>query len=290
MRIVVNLYLTWNCNFYCAHCIHECGPKEHDHMTDAQLQTAFSFVEWLYTQNHTVVVVGLTGGEPTLHPKFWDKVMPMVDEAKKKLKISNWEMHSNASIPVPPSSIDTYRKFFNRIMVGHDQFHRKFKSLSELHLDDYTQLTNELVLIKNEYKMVSTDGTRTTVAASLRMKGRAKKSMQSGLIEGESYVPANLDCAIKRYALDNLCFNFTPWHINHCWEHSHPEPEEVNHGNFHSYDMPWDYLLNSAIQYVSNHCGQNCTQPCYGGWGNLRKPVLDEPVKVNQNQEVTAEA
>lgn len=59
------LQITQNCNFHCTHCLHDCDMSEERYMTSDTLQRALEFANSISSQ--TIVV---TGGEPSLHPKF----------------------------------------------------------------------------------------------------------------------------------------------------------------------------------------------------------------------------
>lgn len=285
MRIVSNLYLTWNCNFRCAHCIHECGPEVKDHMTLEQLDKAEDFIRWAKGKGHDVVVLGITGGEPTLHPHFWNVVMPRMMKLREDKIVSNFELHTNASVPVPREYFLTYNKFFNRAMVGHDPFHRRFKQLNQLYLDDYTSITNELVLRRNEWKCTDVNG-NSKLLNLLRRKGRAAESLSKGILfDAPLQNRFELDCACSKYAMESPAADFTPWHINHCGEHSHPQPGETNHGQFLPYDTPNNDILISAVNYITNHSGVNCTQPCYKALTWVNGGINDLFVRVNKTEE-----
>lgn len=59
------LQITQNCNFHCTHCLHDCDMSEERYMTSNTLQRALEFADSIGSQ--TIIV---TGGEPSLHPKF----------------------------------------------------------------------------------------------------------------------------------------------------------------------------------------------------------------------------
>ena len=69
------LYLAWQvtneCNLACLHCIEESGPGKafHDELDDAQ---AFRFLE--QAMDLDVPYVSFSGGEPMVHPRFFDMV------------------------------------------------------------------------------------------------------------------------------------------------------------------------------------------------------------------------
>jgi len=69
------LYIAWQvtneCNLACLHCIEESGPGKafHDELDEVQ---AFSFLGQVLDQQ--VPYISFSGGEPTLHPKFFEMV------------------------------------------------------------------------------------------------------------------------------------------------------------------------------------------------------------------------
>jgi hypothetical protein len=277
MRSVINLYLTWNCNFYCGHCIHECGPTQREsNMSWTQLNYASDFAEWLFEHKSPLHVLGLTGGEPTLHPYFWSHVMPIATKIRQIHSLENVELHTNASIPVPEQYKTMYSKFFSKIYVGHDPMHRSFKKLDELYLQDYTEISKELVLRQNRY--IFPNNTETMI---VRNRGRAAELVKSGKYE---VVPVTgypkPDCIRGKGSFDSLNFQFTPDHINHCGEKSHPLPNpEKPEGQFHPYGMDFDILAYAALDYELKYCGDNCSQPCNAHF--IRKTLYNTPYMVS---------
>lgn len=59
------IQITSRCNMKCAHCCYSCGPKGHD-MSRAMFVKALEFCG----QYGDAPFLG--GGEPTVHPKFWE--------------------------------------------------------------------------------------------------------------------------------------------------------------------------------------------------------------------------
>lgn len=264
MRATINFYLTWKCNFACAHCIHECGPQG-NHMTLEQIRYGFRFINYLYQNNMPVAVLGTTGGEATLHPQFWTDYIPMLSDLRKRDPSIPFELHTNASIPIGPEERIKYNKFFNTIFVGHDMCHRQFASLEKLHLQDYTDIGGTVTLRENDYMV----GGMHTIY--VRNKGRAAESLKNGRfsqlpVEGH---PKMACCWHGIQGGDNcLHFTFTPDHVNHCGEKSHPLPPlpynqgTIDEGQFHSYGMGFDNLLHSGLDYNIKHSGSNCSQKC----------------------------
>lgn len=262
IRAVINFYLTWKCNFFCDHCIHECGPQG-NHMTQAQLDYAFRFISWLREQNIPICVFGTTGGEPTLHPQFWDEYMPRLGGACRMHQPTANEIHTNASIPISEENRKKYTKFFSQVYVGHDPCHRKFAQLNELHLQHYTDISYALMLRQNSYPIGPCHN-----AMFLRLKGRAAESIKNGklmLLPVQDH--PRKDCMWEKSAADSLCFSFTPDHINHCGEKSHPLANPTKpEGGFHPYDMDFDKLVHAALDYRIKYCKENCSQLCMAGY------------------------
>ena len=256
MNVVVNMYLTWNCNFRCGHCIHSAEPGGKD-MSDEQLDYAFRFVEWLKTKNLRIPVVGLTGGEPTLHPNFWGYVMAKLAYARQFHQSSWFELHTNASIPVPPLYKECYWKFFTNIYVGHDAFHRKFKLLSELYLQDYSEISHDVHLRYNGWKP---NGEHCTY---IKLKGRGANLPNSTeyVVHPTSDTPKH-NCNIFGGNQEVMYVNFTPDSINTCGEKSHPLPDGSDSQWFKPYTSSFEELLHNSLDYHINGCNTQCSQPC----------------------------
>lgn len=254
--------MTWKCNFFCDHCIHECGPNE-DHMTDDQLQRIWDFLVWLKTKNYKIVVLGLTGGEPTLHPKFWNHILPNVDSFRKLHQINRIELHTNASQPVPDHIKNDYCKHFGTVFVGHYPFHRKFKSLSELYLQDYTDISVELILRYDKYKMAE-----GIYGMSIKEKGRAAKMIPSGkYINIPAFGYPKMECVHDRSDPGTLNVSFTPDHINYCGEKGHPLPNSSgDEGQFHPYILSNEEIIHNSLTYSTNYCKSFCSQKCVALW------------------------
>src|SRR5499433_3937017 len=81
------LYIAWQvtneCNLACLHCIEESGPGKafHDELNDQQV---FGVLE--QAMDLEVPYVSFSGGEPMVHPRFFDMVA-YVCERRGQLKI-----------------------------------------------------------------------------------------------------------------------------------------------------------------------------------------------------------
>lgn len=60
------IQITTRCNMECAHCCNSCGPKTGGHMSKATFLKALDLCEQ-YGESPF-----LGGGEPTVHPQFWE--------------------------------------------------------------------------------------------------------------------------------------------------------------------------------------------------------------------------
>lgn len=265
MFAIVNFYLTWKCNFFCAHCVHECGP-DGNHMTMEQINYGFRFINWLLGNNIPLKIIGTTGGEPMIHPQFWDAYIPQLNNACDVHKTQFNELHTNASIPIPEEKKKRYWKFFSKIFVGHDPCHRKFASLTDLRLQDYTDISKELVLRQNQYPMQVSKNPNDpeTMVMIVRNKGRASQSIKSRLltpVDVQGY--PRVDCSWPSQSGEYLHFCFTPDHINHCGEKGHPVPGSlIPEGQFHPYETDFDKLVHSAVDYQMKYCHSFCSQKC----------------------------
>ena len=288
MRATVNFYLTWKCNFTCAHCIHECGPQG-EHMTTEQISYGMSFIRWLQEKNIEVAVIGTTGGEATLHPDFWTDYMPSLAALRHRYGWNMFELHTNASQPVPPERKTEYPKFFSTVIVGHDMCHRSFVPLNKLYLQDYTDIGNQLILRQNDY-IVNGDHT-----IYVRAKGRAQESITNGKFE---VLPVQghpkMACVWHnpQQSPDCLHFVFTPDHLNHCGEKSHPLPPlphgqgKIDEGQFYEYGIDFDTFLHSALDYTANHAGERCSQKCMSSFCRMavKSPLKDLTVSLTSKE------
>lgn len=59
------IQITDHCNMACAHCCYSCGPRKKNFITTKMFEAALEF-------DNGYLAIG--GGEPTLHPQFWEFV------------------------------------------------------------------------------------------------------------------------------------------------------------------------------------------------------------------------
>jgi hypothetical protein len=64
------LHITWRCNFGCDNCVANCGKKQAPSNEVMSLESIEKFISDTIECKHHYDMVTVTGGEPTLHPKF----------------------------------------------------------------------------------------------------------------------------------------------------------------------------------------------------------------------------
>jgi len=136
------LYIAWQvtneCNLACLHCIEESGPGKafHDELDDTQV---FSFLEQIMERQ--VPYLSFSGGEPTLHPKFFEMV-EFVCSRDAQLKIetnghgmslAKAERLQRLGVKAVQVSLDgASRETFNRMRVRGD-FDLAIEGIRNLH-------------------------------------------------------------------------------------------------------------------------------------------------------------
>jgi MoaA/NifB/PqqE/SkfB family radical SAM enzyme len=168
----VHLLLTEQCNFYCEHCMYDCGPnKPSDYMSDDVLYKVKQQVDFL-TKFKIPVVLNLIGGEPTLNfDKFehifketskWDCSLVMTSNAwwiqSEKLTKRFFNIVKDKVISLEKTDKErvTSNRFFN-IRLSTDSYHdkqRKIKDLEGRLFDIINQLN--LPKVTKEFRWIST--------------------------------------------------------------------------------------------------------------------------------------
>lgn len=232
-------------------------------MTRAEIDKGLDFIRWLATRNSSPAVIGLTGGEPTLHPDFWTYLLPQLADIKKQYQQCGIEIHTNASRPIKPENIAKFHKFFSSCFVGHDMFHREFRPLSKLFLEHYAEVCHGGVTLRSNNWILRNNvlAGQDVYAASVRIKGRAE-----GLLKHEKYAELLVQGYPRHectwHSGDYTVVNFTPQYINHCGEKSHPLPDGSDMHTFSQYADTNDQVLTRAVEYQTKHCFKNCSQKC----------------------------
>ena len=135
------LYIAWQvtneCDLACLHCIEESGPGKafHDELSESQI---FAFLEQVATEQ--VPYMSFSGGEPTLHPRFFEMAAYLC-ERQTQLKIETnahtltgegCERLERLGVKAVQVSLDgATRETFNRMRVRGD-FDRALRGIGHL--------------------------------------------------------------------------------------------------------------------------------------------------------------
>jgi hypothetical protein len=225
------------------------------------LDRVFSFLGWVSTNPAlTLSILGITGGEPTLHPEFWNVLMPRLknfnENRNPKIPI---ELHTNGSIPVSKNMfIPMYNKFFSNIYVGRDIFHDKFKKLNELCLSDYEFFTPILNVRKNEY--ITMDG--NNMGSAIRWKGRAQNISSTNLSSTHGCLSTRECQGYMGRTYSSLNVAFTPTHITFCGEL--PAKSPIDGKGIIGYDpnLTNEEIIQKAFLYNQLYSGVRCLNQC----------------------------
>lgn len=121
--IRIQIYLTYECNFQCAHCYVFGGPKrKNTQISDEKLEYILEFLDELQKKDNRRIIIGLTGGEPTLHPKFSN----LVEELLKRDIETGVLTNGSRSISIPQEV---------RVQLSTDKFHASFKEHNKMYPD-----------------------------------------------------------------------------------------------------------------------------------------------------------
>lgn len=253
MTLNLNIYLTWKCNFKCAHCVHSCDASG-KHMSLEHLARAFDFIDWA-NQNPalTLTVLGITGGEPTLHPNFWDTLMPRLNVIKRRWPNNNdnIELFTNGSLPIPMDEFKfEYNRMFSNIYIGRDIFHDQFGKVDELFLNDYEFFTKDIHLRKCAYL----NSNKKTYSA-VRKKGRASD------IKFEPRQPRRNCHIYNNTGHSTLMVNFTPDCIIFCGENA-AKDVVIDDKTAIGYDTENTEIIRKSFDYNQLYSGIRCKCPC----------------------------
>lgn len=234
-------------------------------MTRAEIDYGLGFIQWLAQRNSSPAVIGLTGGEPSLHPDFWTYLLPRLTAVRQQYQQCGIEVHTNASRPISPEKIKAFHKFFANCYVGHDMFHREFRPLNKLFLEHWAEVSHGGVTLRSNNWLLRSNGgpMPDQYAASVRIKGRAE-----GLLKHDKYYEIPGVTGYPRHECswgkgDYTIVNFTPGGlINHCGEKSHPLADGSDASDWSHYTDTYDQVLNKAWDYQLRLCNKNCSQKC----------------------------
>jgi hypothetical protein len=198
-------------------------------------------------------VLGITGGEPTLHPEFWSLVIPTFSSFSKAYPKVPIELHANASVPVPKEEMKMlYGKLFSKMYVGRDIFHDQFRKPEQLFLNEYEFFTRELSLRKNAYLCGN-----NKMHSLIKQKGRGAdiKIYPERSRRRECACYANMEHA-------TLSAAFTPTHICFCGERAAKSiviDDKIAMG--YNYTRG-EEVIEKAFNYNQLYSGKRCDQPC----------------------------
>jgi len=240
-------------------------------MTKDEIAYGMKFIKWLKTQNSAPSVIGLSGGEPTLNPYLWTDVVPSLEEIKMLFTGVNVEIHTNGSRPVPEAMQKKYHKFFWNAIIGHDMFHRQFRKINQLFLNDYSEIASSVILRSNK-AMLRGYGAEFPIVV-VNMKGRGADILKNDKYQ-EVYVKGFPHTLCQWHQSGEITVvNFLPGLIGHCGEKSHPLPDGSDKDNFSYYNDSFETVLKNALQYQLTQCNTNCSQKCISTCIALKKDV-----------------
>ena len=165
----IYILLTNNCNLACSHCIR--NDKSNNSLSDEEIEILFNNIE--FTNKHIVI----TGGEPSLHPKFTYILDEVSNRAKKVTVCTNginnyyFEKIKNSNIHIQ-FSID-----------GSKEYHNKIRGL-----DSFDKIVRNIQLLQ-EYNIshsISTVVNKLNISSIYKMLDDLKKVVQNGYIRFNS--------------------------------------------------------------------------------------------------------
>lgn len=250
IEIAVNFYLTWKCNLQCDHCQYACHPNESKEMTDEQIQCGLAIIKSI-TQftNVKIAVIGLTGGEALLHPRFWP-ILDYINALKQQCQNSfRLELHTNGTQHIDDEIIKYHPHIFDTTFIGCDAYHEAQKQ--NIKVQSLTKISKQVMLRRS---MLQTD----ISAAWVRMMGRAKEKF-----ENQSIGEPTKHCVA---GLTSPSIDFTPDRIKFCGEIGREEYMPHNSSEYmNESDVNVDTtkeLVMKATNYSIYHTGPQCLTPC----------------------------
>ena len=137
-QVVVSLMLTDKCNFECAHCFYNCGPKSGDkYMTHETLEDTRIFIQELL-DNDVRVSVNFIGGEPTLNLNEFERCLNSLghlldnDYCEFQMTTNGWWLKNDVATKkffniVKPYIDAEYPEESLVIRISQDKFHDEFR-------------------------------------------------------------------------------------------------------------------------------------------------------------------
>ena len=122
------LQITTKCNMACEHCCFNCGGDQpYEHMSMATLKKAFKFMYALAPGD----TINIGGGEPTVHPDFWNMFGAIMEFAAKSearvFMVTNGKLQFRAMALSMLSASESEDGF--RIELSADSFHERIPSM-----------------------------------------------------------------------------------------------------------------------------------------------------------------
>jgi hypothetical protein len=252
LRVVLNFYLTWKCNLQCDHCQYHCHPNETKQMTDEQIQYGLNVVNTIMqSQANQIVVIGLTGGEPMLHPRFW-YVAEALNSMRQRYKSSfPLELHTNGTQPISEETISQHPHIFDTAFIGCDAYHDAQKQ--NLKWQSLSKVARQIILRRS---MIQSDINTSWV----RLIGRGKEKFENQSQE----IPSRHCMLAPTETQADVCF--TPDCIKFCGEIGRGEYMPHNTAKYMDPDSVNEtslkILLMKALEYSIYHTGSMCSTPC----------------------------
>ena len=130
---ILGVFLTENCNAYCAHCFNESGPKR---TRELHKNDVFQFIERAIEIGFAPKKIGLSGGEPFLHTEFFDIISTVKKYDLEISCITGGTVEHDAILESVSCGVDN-------VIVSWDRYHRAFVDFEELkalaqNIDRYT--------------------------------------------------------------------------------------------------------------------------------------------------------
>lgn len=253
LHISVNFYLTWKCNLQCKHCQYKCHPNETKEMTDEQIEYALGIIRKINKSTTSrIVVIGLTGGEPMLHPRFWSLVNALYT-IKQACNSFPLELHTNGTQPIDKDMITAFPFAFDTTFIGCDAYHEE--AGQKINAQELSKISRAVVLRRT---MIPPNISSSWV----RMMGRAKENFENQISSKE---PCK-DCTTAKAEYTHLQLSFTPDTIKFCGEIGRDEYLPHNNEEYKIVNEITDDYMKSLIMkslYYSIYCtGPQCLTPC----------------------------
>ena len=130
------IQITKRCNFECWHCFRDC-KKDDEHMSDKTFEDTMKFIKQF---NRMPLLI--SGGEPTLHPKFREYVLRIHNEIYTAMIIASngWYIDKNGNVP------KEFKFDFPHILQITNDFRYYPKKINAIH--NHSDYTGEPICVK----------------------------------------------------------------------------------------------------------------------------------------------